>query len=95
MADISKIKLVDNTEYNIKDANAIHQVKTINNQSIVGSGNIDVAGDDTTYSLSILGNVITLSGSDSTTSNITLPIYDGGVIDGTPEDDLDDGGSGS
>lgn len=42
MADVSKIKLPNNSEYDIKDASAIHSVKTINNQSIVGTGNIDI-----------------------------------------------------
>lgn len=32
-----------------------------------------------TYSLSISNNVITLTGSDSSTSSITLPVYNGGV----------------
>ena len=31
------------------------------------------------YSLSISGNVITLSGTDGSTSSVTLPIYNGGV----------------
>lgn len=30
-----------------------------------------------TYSISMSGNVITLTGSDSSTSTVTLPIYDG------------------
>ena len=33
----------------------------------------------TTYSLSISNNVITLTGSDGSTSSITLPVYNGGV----------------
>lgn len=32
-----------------------------------------------TYSLSITGNVITLTGSDGSTSTATLPVYDGGT----------------
>ena len=40
MADISKI-IVNNTLYNIKDANAVHTpLKTINGKTITGSGNI-------------------------------------------------------
>lgn len=32
-----------------------------------------------TYTLSISGNVITLTGSDGSTSSVTLPVYSGGV----------------
>lgn len=35
--------------------------------------------DDTTYSISISNNVITLTGSDGSTSTVTLPVYNGGV----------------
>lgn len=34
---------------------------------------------DTTYSISINNNIITLTASDGTTSNVPLPVYDGGV----------------
>lgn len=34
---------------------------------------------NTTYSLSMSGNVITLTGSDSSTSSVTLPVYNGSV----------------
>ena len=34
---------------------------------------------NTTYTLSISGNVITLTGSDGQTSSVTLPVYNGGV----------------
>lgn len=34
---------------------------------------------DTTYAISMSGNVITLTGSDGRTSNVTLPVYNGGV----------------
>lgn len=34
---------------------------------------------NTTYTLSMSGNVITLTGSNSSTSSITLPVYNGGV----------------
>lgn len=37
------------------------------------------AGDIVTYAISISGNVITLTGSDSSTSTVTLPTYSGGV----------------
>ena len=49
MADISKITL-NVTDYNVKDANAQEtlvsgtNIKTINNQSILGSGNLDIQG---------------------------------------------------
>lgn len=36
-------------------------------------------GGGVTYVLSMAGNVITLTGSDSSTSSVTLPVYDGGV----------------
>lgn len=32
-----------------------------------------------TYTLSMTGNVITLTGSDGSTSSVTLPVYNGGV----------------
>lgn len=37
------------------------------------------SGQSITYTLSISGNVITLTGSDGSTSPITLPVYNGGV----------------
>ena len=44
------------------------------------SGNSGSGTDaNTTYTLSRSGNVITLTGSDSSTSSITLPVYNGGV----------------
>ena len=49
MADISKITL-NGTDYNVKDANAQPtlvsgtNIKTINNESILGSGNISIQG---------------------------------------------------
>lgn len=36
-------------------------------------------GSDTKYSLSMSNNVITLTGTDSSTSTVTLPVYSGGV----------------
>ena len=40
----------------------------------------DLAADtNTTYSISISNGVITLTGSDSSSSTVTLPIYSGGV----------------
>jgi len=38
-----------------------------------------VTTPNTTYSISISSNVITLTGSDSSTSTVTLPVYNGGV----------------
>ena len=35
-----------------------------------------------TYSISISSNVITLTGSDGSTSTVTLPVYDGSVSSG-------------
>ena len=37
------------------------------------------SGTNTTYTLFRSGNVITLTGSDSSTSSVTLPVYNGGV----------------
>lgn len=34
---------------------------------------------NTTYSISMSGNVITMTGSNGSTSTVTLPVYDGGV----------------
>ena len=39
----------------------------------------NMASEDTTYSISISGNVITLTGSDGNDSSVTLPVYSGGV----------------
>ncbi len=38
-----------------------------------------VTTPNTTYAISIANNVITLTGSDSSTSTVTLPVYNGGV----------------
>lgn len=48
-------------------------VTSVNGQS----GAVTVASQDTTYSISMAGNVITLTGSDSSTSRVTLPVWDG------------------
>lgn len=37
------------------------------------------SGTGTTYTLSMSNNIITLTGSDSSTSTVTLPVYSGGV----------------
>lgn len=39
----------------------------------------DVTYSAVTYTLSISNNVIALTGSDGSTSSITLPVYNGGV----------------
>lgn len=49
-------------------------IKTVNGYSILGSGDLTLQD-----SLSISDNVITLTRSDGTTSEITLPVYSGGV----------------
>ena len=41
-----------------------------------------ITDNNTTYTLSMSGNVITITGSDSSTSSITLPIYNGSVSAG-------------
>ena len=35
------------------------------------------AGSAVTYTLSMTNNIITLTGSDGSTSSVTLPVYDG------------------
>lgn len=50
-------------------------VQSVNGQT----GAVTVPDTDTTYSLSISGNVITLTPSSGTASSITLPVYAGGV----------------
>ena len=47
-------------------------IKTINGNSILGSGDLVIPDDDTTYTISISGNVLTLTGSDGSTSSVTL-----------------------
>ena len=44
-----------------------------------GTRKIKPASINTTYAISISSNVITLTGSDSSTSTVTLPVYNGGV----------------
>lgn len=39
----------------------------------------NLGGSDTTYTLSITNNVLTLAGSDGNDSTVTLPVYAGGV----------------
>ena len=48
-------------------------IKTINGNSILGSGNLTTPDDDTTYTFSISGNTLTITDSDGNTQTITLP----------------------
>lgn len=45
----------------------------------VPSGSSGGTDTNTTYGVSMSGNVITLTGSDGQTSSVTLPVYSGGV----------------
>ena len=49
------------------------------NTDRVSGGCWDLYADNTTYSISMSNNVITLTGSDGSTSTVTLPVYNGGV----------------
>ena len=62
---------------NVSDLNndAGYQTQAQVNALIAAAGD-----DDTTYAISISGNVITLTGSDGNTSTATLPVYTGGVV---------------
>lgn len=61
---------------NVSDLNndAGYQTQAQVNALIAAAGD-----DDTTYAISMSGNVITLTGSDGNTSTATLPVYTGGV----------------
>lgn len=48
-------------------------IKTINGNSILGSGNLTTPDDDTTYTFSISGSTLTITDSDGNTQTITLP----------------------
>lgn len=50
-------------------------VTSVNGQS----GAVTVASQNTTYTLSMSSNVITLTGSDGNNSTVTLPVYNGSV----------------
>ena len=61
------------------------QIENINDSGFQTQAQVNAliaaAGDDdTTYAISISGNVITLTGSDGNTSTVTLPVYTGGVV---------------
>ena len=51
-------------------------VQSVNGQT----GAVTVTDTNTTYTISISGNVITLTPSSGTAQSITLPVYSGGVI---------------
>lgn len=53
-------------------------VQSVNGQT----GAVTVTDTNTTYTISIVGNVITLTPSEGTAQTITLPIYHGGVASG-------------
>lgn len=86
MAEIKKIK-VNNVEYDIKDETARNSlnnkqdtlvsginIKTINNQSVLGSGNINIeGGSGTPTDVQINGSSITSSG---TANIVTEGVYD-------------------
>lgn len=71
--EVAKIT-VDGTQTKLYAPAAVTKTSELTNDS--GYVTTDT---NTTYSLSISGNVITLTGSDGSTSPITLPVYDGGV----------------
>ncbi len=79
MADISKITLPNNSEYDLKDATARSElsnkqatlvsgtnIKTINNESILGSGNLTITGGDSLPDQTgNAGKYLTTDGSDA------------------------------
>lgn len=79
MADLSKLKLPDNSEYNLKDATARDglankqdtlvsgtNIKTINNESLLGSGNITIqgSGDSLPDQTGHNGDILSTDGTD-------------------------------
>ena len=73
--DLYQIDLYDNTRLRLYKKNVddgtVRMVSVANLASLIPT--------PVTYSLSISGNVITLTGSDGSTSTIDLPVYDGGT----------------
>lgn len=61
----------------------IGHIKTTVNVAKSDITELGIPAQDTNYSISISGNVITLTGSDSSTSTVTLPVYNGGVVTST------------
>lgn len=98
MADISKVTLLDNQTYNIKDENARLEVGTrikyvlANELPTTPPDEYTVylipsnyaPGGGVTYTLSRSNNIITLTGSDSSTSSV-----DGGLTQSAVEDLID------
>lgn len=76
MADISKIILPSGNEYNIKDASAR---TALGGHTISSDVPANASFSDTTYTISISNNIITLTSSTGSTSTVTLPVYNGGV----------------
>ncbi len=99
MADISNVTLLNGNTYNLKDENARLEVGTrikyvlANELPATGADEYTVyliptnfapSGGGTTYTLSRANNVITLTGSDSSTSSV-----DGGLTQSAVEDLID------
>ena len=83
-ADLSNKPTIPTVPSNVSaftnDANYITAsqapVQSVNGQT----GAVTVTDTNTTYTISIIGNVITLTPSSGTAQSITLPVYSGGVI---------------
>ena len=69
---------------NVVTSHSLPQVYKVNNVAPNANGNISLTASDvgalSSATLSISSNVITLTGSDGTTSSVTLPVYNGGVV---------------
>lgn len=63
-----------------QNTQAVYPIK-IDAQGHISSYGSAVSFSNTTYSISMSNNVITLTGSDSSTSTVTLPVYDETVLD--------------
>lgn len=91
MSDISKIVLPDGNVYNIKDTVSGYQerlvsgtnIKTINNQSILGSGNISISTSGTqpnNYSTITVSNGTSVASASPESSTDTLALVSGNNI---------------
>lgn len=71
----NSIQSTDITNWNNKQNALVSgtNIKTINGNSILGSGDLTTPDDDTTYTFSISGNTLTITDSDGNTQTITLP----------------------
>ena len=76
MADISKITLPNGDAYNIKDSTAR---SALNGHTVSANVPASAVFTDTTYTISMQDNIITLTSSTGGTSTVTLPVYNGGV----------------